>query len=265
MPTWQELQDRGHGVDHDYEAGSPHLVHAKLRNRIADQIRLAVDRSFARRGECHVLEIGAGHGAFTEFAAAAGAKVTVTEMSAASASGLHQRFGNNDRIRVIHDPDGESALRTSNCYDVILCISVLHHIPDYLGCVKRLADVVAPGGDLISFQDPMRYSRRGHLNMTAQWWAYFAWRAFQGDLVRGLRTRGRHLRGVRDERLESDMVEYHVVRQGVDELALQGLLTDVFGSVSLVTYWSTQSAALQELGETLGLRSTFGLIATERR
>jgi len=148
---------------------------------------------------------------------------------------------------------------------VILCISVLHHIPDYLGCVKRLTDVVAPGGDLISFQDPMWYSRRRRLNMASQWGAYFAWRVFQGDLVRGLRTRGRHLRGIRDERLESDMVEYHVVRQGVDELALQGLLAETFDSVSLVTYWSTQSPALQELGDTLGLRSTFGLVATGRR
>jgi SAM-dependent methyltransferase len=264
MPTWQELQDRGHGADHDYVAGSPHLVHAGLRNRITEQIRLAVDRSFARNGGCRVLEIGAGHGAFTEFAAAAGAHVTVTEMSASTASGLAQHFVNNDRIRVIHDPDGESALRDGHCYDVILCISVLHHIPDYLGCVKRLTDVVAPGGDLISFQDPLRYSRRSRLNMSAQWGAYFAWRMFQGDVVRGLRTRGRHLRGIRDERLESDM-ECHVVRQGVDELALQGLLQEAFDSVALCTYWSTQSPALQELGDTLGLRSTFGVVATGRR
>jgi SAM-dependent methyltransferase len=265
MPTWQELQDRGHGADHDYERRSPHLVHARLRNQIAEQIRHAVGRSFARHGDCRVLEIGAGHGAFTEFAAAAGACVTVTEMSASSASGLDRRFVNNDRIRVIHDPDGESVLREDQCYDLILCISVLHHIPDYLGCVKRLTDVVAPGGDLISFQDPMWYARRSRLNMSAQWGAYFAWRVFQGDLVRRLRTRGRHLREIRDERLESDMVEYPIVRQGVDELALQGLLGEAFNSVSLVTYWSTQSPALQELGDTLGLRSTFGLIATGRR
>jgi SAM-dependent methyltransferase len=264
MSSWQELQNSAHGPDHEYEPGSPHLAHPALNARVAGEIRAAIDRSFDRSGGCHVLEIGAGHGTFTEVAVAAGASVTVTEMSASSVATLNERFRHNDRVQVIHDAEGDGVLSTGSRYDVVLCISVLHHIPDYLGYVKGLLDVVSPGGDLISFQDPLWYPRRSRLNLAAYWSCYFAWRVFRGDLVRGVRTRVRHLRGALDERLESDMVEYHVVRQGVDEVALEEIVKDEFASTTVVPYWSTQSPALQRLGERLDLHSTFALLATGR-
>ena len=264
IPTWQDLQNAGHGPQFDYEPGSPHLVHISLRNRIATQIRAAVQRSFSRRGDCLVLEIGAGHGSFTEVAAATGAGVTVTEMSASSAAVLSQRFANNSRVHVVHDSDGSLQAAGGTPYDVVLCISVLHHIPDYLGHIATLLDLVAPGGDFISYQDPLWYQRRTRRSMAASWGAYFAWRVSQGNLTRGLRSRLRHLRGVLDETLEEDMVEYHCLREGVDEQAMRNLLVPAFESVALETYWSTQNAALHRLGESLGLQSTFGFVAKGR-
>lgn len=264
MSSWQNLQDRSHGPDHQYESASPHLLHVNLRNQIAIAIQHAVERSLARSGQCRVLEIGAGHGAFTEFAVAAGAMVTVTEMSESSAEVLARRFRRNNRVRVVYDRDGESMICERATYDVVLCISVLHHIPDYLAYTADLVGLVSPGGDLISFQDPLWYPRRSRRSMAAQWGAYFAWRVFQGDLRRGLRTRVRHFRGILDERLVEDMVEYHVVRRGVDELALQTLLVRSFASVELVKYWSTQSAVLHRLGQRLRLQSNFGLVAARR-
>ena len=35
-----------------------------------------------------------------------------------------------------------------------------------------------------------------------------------------------------------------------------------FTTVTTVTYWSTQAAALQRVGERLGVVNTFGMIAT---
>ncbi|MFE2969352.1 hypothetical protein ACFXKC_37935 [Streptomyces sp. NPDC059340] len=61
------------------------------------------------------------------------------------------------------------------------------------------------------------------------------------------------------------MSEYHVVRQGVDEVALQGLQAPVFHEVELQRYWSTQSGVLQALGERFAPDTTFGLFAQNRR
>ncbi|MEQ7008240.1 class I SAM-dependent methyltransferase [Actinopolymorpha sp. B17G11] len=262
--SWQELQGKAHGFGYDYDPGSPHLSHLRLKKRLGAEIWSAVDRSFIRKGNCRVLEIGGGHGTITELAVAAGASVTVTEMSEASAVELRKRFAHNDRVRVIHDRLGDEILKPESTFDVVLCVSVLHHIPDYLGYVKSLVDLISPDGDLITFQDPMWYPRRSRRNMAMYWACYFAWRAFQGNLLRGLGTRIRHVRGIRDQRLESDMVEYHVVRQGVDEVALASLVEKQFTSTAVVPYWSTQSGVLQRLGERLSLHSSFALVATGR-
>jgi hypothetical protein len=58
------------------------------------------------------------------------------------------------------------------------------------------------------------------------------------------------------------MVEYHVVRDGVDEQAIVDLLAPMFERVELFTYWSTQSRAAQAIGRRLGLVNTFGVAAT---
>jgi hypothetical protein len=186
-------------------------------------------------------------------------------MSTSSAAVLSQRFANNSRVRVVLDSAGSAEASRGTPYDLVLCISVLHHIPDYLGNIATLLDLIAPGGDFISYQDPLWYQRRTRRSMAASWGAYFAWRVVQGNLVRGLRTRVRHLRGVLDETLEEDMVEYHCVREGVDEQAMRNLLVPAFESVALETYWSTQSPSLHRLGELLGLQSTFGFVAKCRR
>jgi hypothetical protein len=61
------------------------------------------------------------------------------------------------------------------------------------------------------------------------------------------------------------MVEYHVVRNGVDESAIRDLLLEKFGDVRILPYWSNQSAAVQWLGTRLRLRNTFGILATGYR
>jgi hypothetical protein len=75
----------------------------------------------------------------------------------------------------------------------------------------------------------------------------------------------RQCRGALDESDPSDMVEYHVVRNGVDESALRALLRPRFAAVRMTTYWSMQGALHQTLGALAGQPNTFGLIAAGRR
>jgi SAM-dependent methyltransferase len=263
-PAMADLQERAHGTGHDYDTGSPHLRHPRLRNEIIARIRALVAEQYERRGSCRVLEIGAGHGSFTDHIAAMGANVTVTEMSRPSLDHLEARFAYNPSVRLLYDANGDAAFQDDAEYDLVLCISVLHHIPDYLHFVDRLVGRIGPGGSFASFQDPLWYPRRGRANKALDKVAYYAWRLGQRNIWRGVGTRLRRARGVLDESNPADMVEYHVVRKGVDDVSLHDLLDPRFRSVEKWTYWSTQAPLLQGIGTKLGACTTFGLVAQDR-
>lgn len=262
-PTMSELQEREHGLGHDYAKGSPHIRHHTIRDRLITALHALVQEVTDRNGQCRVLELGAGHGTFTDHLLAAGAHVTVTEMSEPSVRFLRNRFSRNPRVTVVHDQDGTAACQVGQV-DAVVCLSVLHHIPDYLGTVKQLIENIAPGGAFLSAQDPLWYPRRSWMSMSLDRNAYFLWRLGQGQFRRGLATRLRRMRGIYDEANEADMVEYHVVRDGVDEEALKGLLASAFKEVELQHYWSTQSGVLQAVGERFFPPTTFKLIARNR-
>ncbi|MFI5687271.1 class I SAM-dependent methyltransferase [Streptomyces sp. NPDC051636] len=263
-PTMRDLQEQAHNVGHDYANGSPHIRHHSVRQRVVDEVQRVLGSVQDRKGRCRILELGAGHGTFTDHLVAAGAEVEVTEMSAPSAELLRHRFRHNPLVTVTHDPEGKAAF-SGPSLDAVVAISVLHHIPDYLGTVERLIQRIVPGGAFLSFQDPLWYPRRSKVSMSLDRNAYLLWRIGQGGYRSGMATRIRRMRGVYDESKAADMVEYHVVRQGVDEKALHAVLTENFHRTHMHRYWSTQSGLLQALGERMAPPTTFGLVAELRR
>ena len=258
------LQEMAHPEGFDYESGSPHLKHTALRDRIAESLRLSIRDLVLGQGSCRVLEVGAGHGDFTDVMLGAGAEVVVTEMSGPSAGLLSARYEANDRVTVVHDPDGQWLAESDEEFGLVACLSVLHHIPDYLGFLRQAFEATQPGGAFISWQDPLWYPRRTTLNLTLDKASYFGWRVTKGSYARGALTRVRRLRGVYDESNPADMSEYHVVRQGVDEEAIVDLAARHFGSVELIKYWSTQSRLLHDVGSRSGHVTTFGILASGR-
>lgn len=212
-----------------------------------------------------MLEVGAGHGTFTEILLSAGARVTVTEASEASATHLRATFADHDDVEVLFDRTGEDVFSRADRFDAVVCASLLHHIPDYVDFVRRLADLVRPDGWFYSVQDPIYYPRRSRRAHVLGRGSYFAWRLGQGNVRRGLGTRWRRLRGSYSETEPSDLVEYHVVRDGVDEIALEHELQQHFAAVEVFTYWSTQSPLFQKALSGAGLKTDFGLIARSRQ
>ncbi|MCW2768967.1 MAG: SAM-dependent methyltransferase [Aeromicrobium sp.] len=257
-------QNESHGEGHDYVKGSPHLRHETLRSMIADRLRELVQETVRRQGACHVLEVGAGHGTFTDFLIQAGASVTVTEASEASAAHLTARYADHDSVNVFYDRTGEDIFTTPTRFDAVVCASLLHHVPDYVTFVRRLAGLLAPDGWFYSAQDPTYYPRRSRATHLASRGTYFAWRVGQGNMRRGLATHLRRFRGEWSDTEPSDLVEYHVMRDGVDELALERELRRWYADVELITYWSTQAPIFQRLLARAGLASDFCLVARSR-
>jgi protein-L-isoaspartate O-methyltransferase len=258
------VQEIAHPEGHDYTVGSPHLKHADLRARIDASLRQEIERIRARDNRCRALEVGAGHGTFTAVLRKAGATVTVTEMSEPSAANLRRSLSNDPGVNVVSDPDGSWVFETDDRFDLVVAISVLHHIPDYLSTVARYADITERGGTFISWQDPAWYPRLSRRTLLAQRSGYLAWRLGQGNFSRGFATRIRRFRGVLDATQVSDMSEYHVVRQGIDEEALESLLGQRYAETMTTMYWSTQADLLQRIGDRLGLGGTFFLVARDR-
>jgi SAM-dependent methyltransferase len=248
---------------YDYVVGSPHLRHAALRNRVNGKIRDTVTETLHRRQSCEVLEVGAGHGSFTETVLAAGGRTTVTEMSKASYELLRDKFREVPQVRVMYDNDGNAPLRDGAQYDVILLISVIHHIPDYIAVIASLCDnVLRPGGSVVTFQDPLWYPRQTRWAQSVTWGSYFAWRVTHPrNIRRGLRTRWRRLKGTFDD---DDLVEYHVVRSGVDDHLLEDLFRDRFAYVEVDRYFSTIMPLIQRVGAKYFPPNTFGLVARGR-
>ena len=265
MAKMADMQGLGHPEGHNYEAGSPHLKHTQLREAICESLRAQICKILARKPSCRVLEVGAGHGDFTDVLLGSGAEVVVTEMSEASASVLSNRYRHNPRVRVVLDSDGQWLSHTSESFDLVVCISVLHHIPDYVSFLDLAFQKTLPGGGFVTWQDPLWYPRRSRSNLALDKGAYFAWRLGQGEISRGISTRARRLRGVMDESNPSDMVEYHVVRNGVDEQAVVRLASKYFNDAQMRLYWSTQSRLLQAAGGRTRFKTTFGVIATDAK
>jgi SAM-dependent methyltransferase len=243
----------------DYRKGSPHLSHLGLRDRLVDVLRVLV-RELSDRGlPLRVLEIGAGHGGFTESALAMGCDVTAVDMSEPSVEELERRFGMNPKLTTVYDPDGKLK-DVDGDYTLLMFISVLHHIPDYISFLQEASQRIRAGGALLTLQDPTWYPRHPASHHAAQA-SYFAWRITQGNPLGGLQTRIRRMRRILDETNPRDMVEYHVVRHGVDEQLVLSFAREAFAEATLIPYWSSHLGVVQHLGDRLGLHSSFGVVA----
>jgi SAM-dependent methyltransferase len=223
----QEKQELFYTAEVDYRAGSPHLAHHVLYDRLVGILRQTLRGLKAAGLPLAVLEIGAGHGGYTEPALAAGCQVTAVEMSRPSLARLSENFGTDANFKGVFDPDGTLS-EAGSCFSLILYVSVLHHIPDYLEALTQATSRLVPGGALLSLQDPIWYPRQSKVSRGINRAGYYAWRLPRGNWGRGMGAVMRRTRGTLDEDNQSDMVEYHVVRNGVDERAIRDRLLKDF-------------------------------------
>jgi SAM-dependent methyltransferase len=260
-----KLQEGVYGLEYNY-AGDPHLAHPELRAWTVQLVADAAQRAVSRGLPPRLLEIGAGDGGLTEPLLARGFEVTATEVSRPAVDRLRAAFDGNPRFTAVHDAAEDTSGVEGGPFAVVLCASVLHHIPDYLSVVERaIGRHLAPGGAFVSVQDPLRYDSMSPVAHRFDRAAYLLWRLGRGNRASGLVSLKNRLTGRLDPSRPGDMVEYHVVRNGVDERALQELLEPSFDELNVLTYWSNQARLAQRLGRRFGLANQFALVAEGHR
>jgi SAM-dependent methyltransferase len=249
------------GVDY---RNSPHLAQWALRYRLVAMLQSTLRSLQSASLPLRVLELAAGHGGYTGQLLAAGCEVTAVDMSPRAEQDLRAKYAANERLRTVLDPHG-SLSGVGDGYSLAVCLSVLHHVPDYLRFLERVTATLRPGGALLTLQDPLWYLRLPALTRRADRAAYLAWRVFQGDVLQGFEAMRRRMRKEYPQPAAGEIVYYHVVRNGVDEQAIATSLRESFARVDVFSYWSNHLSLARPVAELVGMRNTFGVRATGRR
>jgi SAM-dependent methyltransferase len=93
-----------------------------------------------------ILEVGAGHGTFTELLAP-GRTVIATELSRRCLDELHHRFSGCPEVTVLEADVAAAA--DLGPYDTAVLVNVLEHIEDDAGALRDLRSLLRPGGRLL--------------------------------------------------------------------------------------------------------------------
>ena len=90
-----------------------------------------------------ILEVGAGHGTFTDLLAERGS-VHAVEPSSGGAAVLSDRFADDPRIRLTEGVVGD--LAETPTYSSAVMINVLEHIDDHIAVLREIRQRLVPGG-----------------------------------------------------------------------------------------------------------------------
>lgn len=95
-----------------------------------------------------VLEVGAGHGTFTEMLARKAKRVVASDISERCVGRLRDRFSADSSVEVLHGSIDSAA--TNGPFDSVILINVLEHIEDDDGALRELAgSLLKPGGRVV--------------------------------------------------------------------------------------------------------------------
>lgn len=246
-----------------YIDGAPHIKHESLRMLFGGLLVKVFDEAKKRNASPRVLDIGAGEGTVTLSFLELGARVVATDISKSQLDALQkkcERFG--DLLQVRCEDVSDMIRNNTDCFDVVVASSFLHHVPDYLGMIEKLQPMLGPRGQFFSFQDPLRYNSLGKTALFFSSFSYYFWRLFKGDLIGGLKRWIRRKRGIYLQDCPFDNAEYHVGRGGVDQDAIRSSFKMHGFDCEIISYFSTQNGVFNYIGERFGFKNTFAVIAT---
>ena len=249
----------------EYIDGAPHLKHATLRDLYAELVVELFETAKKHTSTPRVLDLGAGEGSVTLPMLELGATVTAVDLSSEMLATLEKKCAaHGDRLTVRCEDIEETLRNDATEYDIVTANSFLHHVPDYLSMLRAVIPRLSANGQFFSFQDPLKYvtlvpGTRGFDRL-----AFATWRIGKADAWGGIWRYLRRARGEFREDSPHDNAEFHVLRDGVDQEAIESLFKTAGFECRIVPYFSTQSRIFQPIGAMLGLKNTFAFIASRK-
>lgn len=248
-----------------YVDGAPHVKHATLRRLYGELVVQVFDSAKRQSKEPRVLDIGAGEGSVTVPFLELGARVVATDLSRSQLAVLQEkceRFG--DLLEIRCEDMNDTLKEKADKYDIVVVNSFLHHVPDYLGMIKKIIPMLGQNGQFFSFQDPLRYNSLSKSTLWFSGISYASWRLFKGDVIGGALRKIRRSKGEYLDSSVHDNAEYHVTRGGVDQEAIRNLFNEHGFDCTIYSYFSTQNGFFQRVGEMLRVSNTFAVVAVRK-
>lgn len=216
--------------------------------------------------QIEVLDIGSGDtGVPTNYLLKLGLKVTETDISEASLLKLLNKFSHyGDRLQIQPGNIFEvlNKYKSDNKqFDIVIARSFLHHIPDTETLLASIEPIISKNGCFISFADPLRYDTIPIFTLAYTKLGYFIWRVRQRNLLRGCKSLMRRFLKKYDINKEEDMVEYHVVRNGVDQELIRNFWSKHSYNYKLIPYFWSPSPIFTLIGKFAKLKNGFAFYA----
>jgi 2-polyprenyl-3-methyl-5-hydroxy-6-metoxy-1,4-benzoquinol methylase len=179
-----------------FTAVSPHRAHASLRHLWQGLASAACATAAKYVAVPRVVDLGAGDGFSSLAFLQVGAHVTAVDGSVEQLKCLAQLGTGAERLTIRQQSVEEFLREDGEPYDIAVASSFLHHVPDYLSLVGDIMKRIAPFGQILLFQDPLRYDTQNRFTRAFDIASYSFWRVSQPDLVGGVKRRLRRICGV---------------------------------------------------------------------
>ena len=99
-----------------------------------------------------VLEVGAGIGNMSALFERDASDLVVSEVEADYLERLSARFAGNERVSVVpYDLDAPPPPELGGGFDTVVSLNVIEHLEDDRRAVERLAELLSPGGRLLTY------------------------------------------------------------------------------------------------------------------
>jgi SAM-dependent methyltransferase len=237
----------------EYIDGAPHLKHSTLRDLYAELVVQLFETAKKHTSTPRVLDLEVG------------ARVTAVDLSSEMLATLEKKCAaHGDRLTVRCEDIEETLKNDATEYDIVTANSFLHHVPDYLSMLRAVIPRLSANGQFFSFQDPLKYATLVPGTRGFDRLAFATWRIGKADAWGGIWRYLRRARGEFREDSPHDNAEFHVLRDGVDQEAMESLFKTAGFDCRIVPYFSTQSRIFQPIGTMLGLKNTFAFIASRK-
>jgi ubiquinone/menaquinone biosynthesis C-methylase UbiE len=250
-----------------YIRGAPHIRHSCLRALHDELTQKVLEEALKHSPAPRILDLGAGEGSLTATYLRRSAKVTAVDVSEARLRQLTELCqhlpGQLQTVCSEAFQAVDTLQREGKQYDVIVATAFLHHVPNYEDLLRRSVALLTEHGQVFTFEDPLRYDSLDWPSRIFSGMAYLSWRLWQGDLAAGAHRYIRRQFGHYTETPE-DQTEYHIVRNGVDQDALERMLREENIDCHIVRYFSTQAPRWTSFGTHLRVVNSFGIIANRR-